>query len=121
MGGPATAGKGGPIFFQMGKLRHKEVFFFFVCFFFFFGTLPKSLTVESAFGRVQLTLREQGHTGLWSPPPLGRQGRAEGRRPGGGHSAALKGWGAGHIQEGLCLALGRAKVPGVRRAGRAFW
>lgn len=41
MGGPATAGKRWPHFFQMGKLRHKEVFFF--------GNLPKVTHSESAF------------------------------------------------------------------------
>ena len=51
-------------------------------------------------------------------PPLGRQDRAEGpRRPGGGHSAALRGWGAGRSGEGLCLALGRAKSSAGEQGG----
>lgn len=46
-GGPATAGKRWPHFFQMGKLRHK------------FGNLPNVTHSESAFGGDwrQLTLR----------------------------------------------------------------
>lgn len=44
MGGPATAGKRWPHFFQMGKLRHKEVFFF------FFWDLAQVTHSESAFG-----------------------------------------------------------------------
>lgn len=70
MGGPATAGKRWPHFFQMGKLRHKEVFFF-------LGTCPRSLTVSQLFrGRgaahtlrnmVSPIWRARGRNGLGLP------------------------------------------------------
>lgn len=45
LGSPATAGKRWPHFFQMGKLRHKEVW-----------ELAQSLTVSQLLGKGQLTL-----------------------------------------------------------------
>lgn len=114
VGGPATAGKRWPHFFQMGKLRHKEVFF--VCLFVFWD-LAQVTHSESAFGE-GIAHTPGNKVTQASVPPMGRQGRAEGpRRPGGGHSAALRGWGAGRSGEGLCLALGRAKSSAGERGG----
>lgn len=115
-------------FFPDGETEAQGGFFFF----FFFGTLPKSLTVSQLLGRAQLTRWGTRSYGPRSPPPLGRQGRAEGPgQPGGGYSAALRGWGrgagAGRSGEGLCLALGRAKSSAGERGGghsgenRVFW
>ena len=106
-------------FFPDGETEAQGGFF---VFFFFFGTLPKSLTVSQLLGRVQLTRRGTRSHGPRSPPPLGRQGRAEGpRRPGGGHSAALKGWGGRQVRGGPLLGTGQGQVQ-YGRAGRgAFW
>lgn len=53
MGGPATAGKRWPHFFQMGKLRHKEVW-----------ELAQVTHSESAFGGGGGSHSgKQGHTG----------------------------------------------------------
>lgn len=72
MGGPATAGKRWPHFFQMGKLRHKEVW-----------ELAQVTHSESALGEGQLILWETRSRRPWSPPHwgtrVGRQGpRARG-------------------------------------------
>lgn len=100
MGGPATAGKRWPHFFQMGKLRHKEVW-----------ELVQVTHSESAFGEGQLTLGNKVTQTLVTFP-LWSKGRQEEPRgpglPGGEHLAFPRGSGGG-LGEGLCLALGRAK------------
>lgn len=65
MGGPATAGKRWPHFFQMGKLRHEEVW-----------ELAQVTHSESAFGRGQLTLGNKVTQTLRFP--LGSKDRQEG-------------------------------------------
>lgn len=64
MGGPATAGKRWPHFFQMGKLRHKEVW-----------ELAQVTHSESAFGKGAAHSGKQSRR-LPSPPRWGaRTGR----------------------------------------------
>lgn len=64
MGGPATAGKRWPHFFQMGKLRHKEVW-----------ELAQVTHSESAFGEGAAHTGKQGHADL-GHLPTGEQGQA---------------------------------------------
>lgn len=64
MGGPATAGKRWPHFFQMGKLRHEEVW-----------ELAQVTHSESAFGERAAHTGKQGHTDL-GHLPIGEQGQA---------------------------------------------
>lgn len=64
MGGPATAGKRWPHFFQMGKLRHKEVW-----------ELAQVTHSESAFGERAAHTGKQGHTDF-GHLPTGEQGHA---------------------------------------------
>lgn len=78
VGGPATAGKRWPHFFQMGKLRHKEVFFFFVCFFFFFWDLAQVTHSESAFGEGTAHTPGNKVTRASVPSPTGQAGQGRG-------------------------------------------
>lgn len=105
-------------FFPDGETEAQGGFFFclFVCLFVFWD-LAQVTHSESAFGE-GIAHTPGNKVTQASVPTLGRQGRAEGpRRPGGGHSAALRGWGAGRSGEGLCLALGRAKSSAGERGG----
>lgn len=99
MGGPATAGKRWPHFFQMGKLRHEEVW-----------ELAQVTHSESAFGRGQLTLGDKVAQTLHFP--LGSKDRQEGpegqgcwrgtlglsRGDGGEAGEGLLGTGQGQVQ-----------------------
>lgn len=64
MGGPATAGKRWPHFFQMGKLRHKEVW-----------ELAQVTHSESAFGEGAAHTGKPGHTDFGHLPTR-EQGQA---------------------------------------------
>lgn len=101
MGGPATAGKRWPHFFQMGKLRHKEVW-----------ELAQVTHSESAFGEGAAHTLGNKVTQASVTSPLGSKNRQEGPEgpglPGGEHSAFPGGPG-GIGQRGLCLAPGKAK------------
>lgn len=105
MGGPATAGKRWPHFFQMGKLRHEEVW-----------ELAQVTHSESAFGRGQLPRGDKATQ--TSRFPSGSWDRQEGPRGQGclgEHLAFPRGvWGG---RGGLCLALGRAKSSEGARDG----
>ena len=101
MGGPATAGKRWPHFFQMGKLRHKEVW-----------DLAQVTHSESAFGEGAAHTLGNKVTQASVTSPLGRRqaGRARGPRAAWrGVLGCSEGPGEGRPGEGLCLALGRAK------------
>lgn len=88
MGGPATAGKRWPHFFQMGKLRHKEVW-----------ELAQVTHSESAFGERAAHTLGNKVTQASVTSPLGSKGRQEGPEdpglPGGEHAASLRGLGGG--------------------------
>lgn len=60
MGGPATAGKRWPHFFQMGKLRHKEVW-----------ELAQVTHSESAFGGAGSSHPKKHGPGILLPSTLG--------------------------------------------------
>lgn len=67
MGGPATAGKRWPHFFQMGKLRHKEVW-----------ELAQVTHSESAFGGGAAHTLGNKVTQAAVTSPLGNENRQEG-------------------------------------------
>lgn len=95
LGGPATAGKRWPHFFQMGKLRHKEVW-----------ELAQSLTVSQLLGKGQLTLGNKV-TQTSVTFPLGsrdRQEQPEGPGlPGGKHLALASPRGSNEEARGRSL------------------
>lgn len=66
VGGPATAGKRWPHFFQMGKLRHKE-----------FWELAQVAHSESAFGKETVHPKNEG-PGPLLPSTLGSRDSREG-------------------------------------------
>lgn len=113
MGGPATAGKRWPHFFQMGKLRHKEVW-----------ELAQVTHSESAFGEGAAHTLGNKVTQASVTSPLGSKNRKGPRAQGclEGNTQPFQGGPEGIGQrKGLCLALGKAKSSEGKWEGRAFW
>lgn len=102
VGSPATAGKRWPHFFQMGKLRHKEVW-----------ELAQVTHSESAFGEGSSSHWETESYRLQSPSHWGVRTGRKGLRAQGclesNHQPLLGGL-VGRPGKGLCLELGRAKI-----------
>lgn len=108
MGGPATAGKRWPHFFQMGKLRHKEVW-----------ELAQVTHSESAFGEGAAHTLGNKVTQASVTSPLGSKNR-KGLRAQGcleGNTQPFQG-GQGGQARGRVFARHRARPSPVRESGR---
>lgn len=113
MGGPATAGKRWPHFFQMGKLRHKEVW-----------ELAQVTHSESAFGEGAAHTLGNKVTQAAVTSPLGNENRQEGPEgPRAAWRCALSLSGGGGLDQRRVFAWHRARPSPVEGEweGRAFW